>query len=108
MKKRIILTLAAVIALLISSFSYAQFRYLVEGHVYEAATGGPVAGATVTVLDTVQKTVTDIDGYFRLIGNGKGYTLQISYVGFKTKTLKITDSYMVFKRIELEEEDGTL
>ena len=110
MKKRIILTLVAVIALLISGFSYAQYRYLVEGHVYEAATGEPIVGATVsiTTFGTVHGTVTDVNGYFFLPGNFKGDVLVVRYLGFKTDTLKVTKPYMVFDRIELEEEDGTL
>ena len=54
-----------------------------------------LAGANVYWLDTTVGTVTDMDGKFSLSYN-KDYTkLIISYVGFKTDTLTITEPKMI-------------
>lgn len=50
---------------------------------------GPVIGATVKVKGTSNATVTDMDGKFSLnVSNGQ--TLEISYIGYVTKTVKVS------------------
>ena len=54
-----------------------------------------LAGANVYWLDTTIGTVTDVDGKFTL-SYSKAYTkLVISYVGFKTDTLTVTEPKMI-------------
>ena len=49
---------------------------------------GPIIGATVKVKDTNNATVTDMDGNFTL-NVSAGQTVEISYVGYVTKTFKV-------------------
>ena len=50
---------------------------------------GPVAGATVKVKGTNIATVTDLDGNYS-INADKNAILEITYVGDKAKTIKVT------------------
>ncbi len=49
------------------------------------ATGLAVIGATVRVKGTQNGVVTDMDGKFMLRNVAKGSTIEISYIGYKTK-----------------------
>ncbi|MDU8885757.1 TonB-dependent receptor [Yeosuana sp. MJ-SS3] len=55
----------------------------------------PLPGANVYWLDTTVGTVTDIDGKFSVPYESSYTQLVISYVGFKTDTLAITEPKMV-------------
>ena len=56
--------------------------------VVKDATGEGVIGASIVVEGTNLRTVTDLDGNFTLTGVKKGATIQISYIGYTTKTVK--------------------
>ena len=61
----------------------------VKGVVTSAADGEPLIGATVMVKETKAGTVTDLDGnYTTKIAQGQ--TLVVSYIGYKTKSVKYT------------------
>lgn len=49
---------------------------------------GPIIGATVKVKGTNNAAVTDMDGNYTL-NVGAGQTVEISYVGYVTKTFKV-------------------
>ena len=51
--------------------------------------GEPVIGATVKVKGAKGGTVTDLDGHFSLDAS-KGATLEVSYIGYKTISVKAT------------------
>ena len=53
--------------------------------------GQPVIGAAVIVQGTTIGTATDLDGKFILSVNS-GQTIEISSIGFKTKTIVVTES----------------
>lgn len=63
------------------------------------ANGEPIIGATVMETGTRNGTVTDIDGRFSLTTN-RNAMLEVSYVGFKTKTIKAGENV----KITLEED----
>ena len=52
-------------------------------------TGEPVIGANVTIKGTTNGVITDIDGNF-ILNNAKG-TLVVSFVGYKTQEIPITN-----------------
>lgn len=53
--------------------------------------GLPVIGAAVIVQGTTIGTATDLDGRFALSVNS-GQTIEISSIGFKTKTIVVTEA----------------
>ena len=75
----------------------------VRGIVVDAH-GEPIVGATVVVVGkTSSGTITDLNGRFTLPVEA-GTKLQISYVGYKTVTLRASDNMQV----KLEEDAGQL
>ncbi len=52
--------------------------------------GETVIGASVKVVGSKLGTVTDIDGKFTLANVPKGSTIEISYIGYATQTVKFT------------------
>lgn len=93
--------LLLVTALLLSTFASTaaaqRFTARIEGRVFDASTGEPLAGATVRVDGTTLGTATDADGRFE-IGNVPGgiYTLRISFVGFATAVVEVDRSEVDF------------
>ena len=51
--------------------------------------GNPLPGATVRIKDTQMGVVSDQDGKFKLeVGEIKDLMLQVSFIGYKTQTVK--------------------
>lgn len=85
------------------SWAMAQENEWVTGCVTDTS-GEPLVGAVVNILENKQKTVTDVDGNFKIKAR-KGQTISVSFIGMvtyrqkiKTIPLKITlhsDSKMV-------------
>lgn len=63
----------------------------------------PLPGATVVIKKTTVGTQTDFDGLFSIKAN-KGDILQISYIGYKTKELKITDNTPNLIKLTMDED----
>ncbi len=63
----------------------------------------PIIGASVIAVGTHTGTVTDVNGHFALDAQN-GTTLQISYIGFKTVTVKGTAK----THVVMQEENNTL
>lgn len=78
-------------ALLQPANALAQVKYVVSGTIKDARTGETLIGATITTLATNQKGVTSNDfGFYSITLPEGDHTLQISYVGYKTITQKIS------------------
>ena len=70
------------------------------------ANGEPVIGASVLVKGTNNGTITDLDGKFTVNDVPENSTLDISYIGYKTLTLKATDKNLA--RLVLHEDSEVL
>jgi hypothetical protein len=61
----------------------------VSGYIKDAKNGEPLAGATIHVLNSNIATSANADGFYSLsLATGK-YTLEFSYVGYKTDSINI-------------------
>ena len=78
-----------ILMLLWSITSFGQSRVL-SGTV-SASDGSPLPGASVVIQGTVQGTSTDFDGKFSIEASA-GDILEVSYIGFMTQRVRITDS----------------
>ena len=82
------------ILLVLLSFSFSTIVHAqnltVTGTV-EDQNGEPLIGVTVSVVNTTNGGITDIDGNFS-IKCAKGATLKFSYVGYKDETKVVTGS----------------
>ena len=63
----------------------------VSGTVLAADTKIPVMGASVIIRGTTNGTLTDLDGKFTLTGLKKDDVIQVSFVGFQTRSVIVKD-----------------
>lgn len=67
---------------------HAQFKQQLRGTVVDQVLQKPLAGATVTLVNTGQSVITDSEGVFRFKDLSVGsYRIIISYAGFKEASL---------------------
>ncbi|MEQ9441529.1 MAG: TonB-dependent receptor [Cyclobacteriaceae bacterium] len=64
----------------------------VSGTVTDASTNEPLVGANIRVATTQQGTITDPQGNYHLELSQDSATLQISYVGYQSRKIKISGS----------------
>lgn len=76
-----------------SGYAAMPVEGIFSGHVTDKSTGQPVAGATVTIPDLRNGTLTDGSGNFTLnhVPNGI-YLIQVQLIGYATYTSKINFS----------------
>ena len=74
----------------------AQYIYRVHGIVTDAETSEELIGVSV-VCKTCNanhlpvQTLTDLDGYYQLVGyNHWGHVLEFSYIGYETQLVNVT------------------
>ena len=83
-------TLFKILCFFIFAYSGAQ-NIDISGTVQDN-TGFPIPGVNVLVKNTSKGAVTDFDGNFTITDVKKGSTLTLSYIGYVTKELVITDN----------------
>lgn len=80
--------LFAVLVIFCTATAVAQAT--LKGKIVDAESNEPLIGATVSVKGSTEGSVTDIDGVFSLKITTSGTTVEFKYLGYKTKTMKIT------------------
>ncbi|PWB25157.1 SusC/RagA family TonB-linked outer membrane protein [Flavobacterium sp. HTF] len=75
--------------------SKAEAKITVKGKIIDE-NGVPIPGVTVLEANTKNTAVTNFDGEFELSVN-EGTTLEVSYLGYKTKTLAAQKSFMTIQ-----------
>lgn len=78
----------------------------IKGKVLDAQ-GEPIIGANVIIKGTGSGVITDIDGIFTLDNVPVGSVVQISYIGYLTKEVKVASNTMELK-IALTEDTQSL
>ena len=73
-----------------SSFAQTKSNVLVQGKIVDAD-NTEIVGAVVKIKDRSVGTVTDAKGHFS-INVGVGEVLEFSYLGYRPKSLKITNA----------------
>lgn len=104
MERKILFALVTFL-LLLTGIAYAQYKYAVDGKVFDAETHEPIIGATVMVkssLHVTTGTTTDLDGYFLLPGNFVRDSIVVTYIGYKRKSLYVSKPRQTFDMIEIE------
>ncbi len=100
---RILLKVMLLFLTLLPMQAFAQTQ--VTGTVTDQANGEPIIGATVKIKGTSTGVVTDIDGNYS-INVAAGQTLEVSYIGYTTQSLKVSRGGR--HDISLSEETNTL
>ena len=70
-----------------SAFSQNDSKTTVKGHVFDE-NGEPLIGATVSIVGTEERTVTDIDGNYSLSTSVRQPVVRVSYLGYRNKDVK--------------------
>ena len=68
--------------------------------------GEPVVGANVVVVGTTNGAMSDLDGSFEIKKIASDATVQVSYIGYKTQTVKVNNRSQL--NIVLEEDTAQL
>lgn len=69
----------------------------ITGSVVDADDGSPLMGATITVAGGKDGTITDMDGNFKMTVNGQPHRLSVSYLGYDTQQVTVTNGTIVVK-----------
>jgi hypothetical protein len=70
----------------------AQKTFLIGGKIIDSATQQPLAGASVFAQNTTQGTTSNSDGVFVMRLPNGGYDLIISYTGYETRSIRISNT----------------
>ena len=70
----------------------------VSGTVTDASTNEPLVGANIRVMSTQQGTTTDTQGNYRLELSQDSATLQISYVGYQSRNIRVEGAGATIQR----------
>ena len=89
-----------------SVITYGQFS--VSGKIVDSATKEPLSSASVYCQNTTIGTTTNKDGEFSLQLKSGGYELIISYTGYQTKQVRITNTDNRIPDIEMIKEEKNL
>lgn len=105
MKRAIIMNrcIAFLLVMLIPLSVIGQEREI-SGQVIDAVTGEPLIGATVVIQGTTTGTTANVDGNF-IIRASTGQTLVISYIGYITQNIPVTDQISLTVSLELSTEE---
>jgi TonB-linked SusC/RagA family outer membrane protein len=77
---------------LFANLAFAQLKMAIGGKVTDAS-GEPLIGASVRESSTQNAAITDSDGLFRL-SVAKGSILEVSYIGYVTQNVTVTENTM--------------
>ncbi|HEY1870511.1 MAG TPA: carboxypeptidase-like regulatory domain-containing protein, partial [Chitinophagaceae bacterium] len=94
------------IALLASSSVWSQFT--LKGKVVDSTTNDPLYGASVFCQNTTSGTTTNRDGEFSLTLKSGGYDLIVSFTGYQTKEMRITNSDNTSLQIQMVKEEKSM
>lgn len=86
----------------VTSFSWGQVTREIEGRILNATTKEPVAFANVYNKTLQKGTITNDDGYFRVVTSDIRDSIMVIFIGYQTQIVKLTGQH-VFYTIYLEE-----
>lgn len=99
MKSQMKRTMSLALLLLMTALSAVAQQLQVKGVVLDASSNDPIIGANVVVENSTNGTITDLDGQFTL-NCKRGDMLSVSYIGYLTKQVKVTEKEMTILLLE--------
>ncbi len=82
-----LIKLAVLIALLVSRLLWSQVA--IHGKVYDKESGERLSAANIQIVDKMRGTITNTEGEFQLKVKALPVELRTSYIGYRSKTVKI-------------------
>src|ERR1700754_2881445 len=98
--------LLIILSLFFTNIIFGQFT--LTGKVVDSASKEPLFGASVFCQNTTSGTVSNKQGEFSLQLKSGGYELIISFTGYQTKEIRITNAESSPLTIELIKEDKSM
>lgn len=90
----------AILAVMLCSFGLATAQTSgVTGTVLSSTDGEPLIGVNIVIEGTTIGTVTDVNGAFTIQAS-VGQTLRVSYIGFQTQLVAVTNEPMTIRLVE--------
>ncbi len=80
--------------IILLSIQNQLFSQSISGFVYDSITSEPLIGATLVVQENGAFAITDAYGYFSFSSKVMADTIQVSYVGYKTKKQEVNQNGM--------------
>ena len=100
-------TIIALCLLTVSLIAFGQKGHI-RGPIYEDATGDPLYGVTVVITGTTNGSITDFDGKFDISVDPGTYSIQASFVSYRTITINELEvkpgEVVIIDLIRLEED----
>lgn len=87
--KRIIKVLLLIFSFLITNASFAQEQAVLKGVITDSELKGPLPGANILVVGTSNGASTDFNGEYTLFVKSGEFEIEVSYLGNKTKKVKV-------------------
>jgi len=103
--------LISCMAIFLVSTAFTQEKtFSIQGRVTDSKSGNPLAGASVFCQNTTTGTISNNDGNFSLRMANGGYDLVISYTGYETQVLRVsnTNKEKDSLNVLLKEEDKSM
>lgn len=96
--------------LFIASQTFSQPGYTIIGKVIDKNTKAPLQGASVFAQNTTVGIATDAEGNFKLKLPNGGYELIVTFTGYETETMRISNASAEDKNliIEIKEKEKAL
>lgn len=82
-----------------AAYQQSDDTHVITGRVIDGSTNEPVIGANVVVKGTTNGTATGPDGRFS-IQVGKKASIDVSFIGYKTKTLDVSSATELLIKLE--------
>lgn len=103
--KRIYAKLALSFLIVLSVSVFANAQTTVEGTIKDGSTNEPLAGVNIVVKGLVVGTISDLNGQFKLnLNQSPPLTLSVSFIGFRTQEIQITQAQTTGLEISMEEQ----
>lgn len=101
------------LSLLVAAPALAQTSAKISGRVTDAATGQPLPGASVLVLETTRGATTAADGFYTILSVpvGRPVDVRVSFIGYRTQIVQgvsVSIDQTSTVNVALSEEDGTI
>lgn len=91
----------AILLLLLFPFT-AYSQHEISGTVYNSENGETLPSATIIIENTLKGTITNSDGQFSISIDELPAAIRISYIGFESKTVQLSEDTSLPLIIELE------
>ena len=79
---------------LITLYGHAQDppRYVVAGTIVSAQDDKPLAGATITIKGSSQRSASDLNGNFHIVSYQSSGSLQVTFIGYNTQNIEYSNT----------------